>query len=364
MTLDGSDPTILNYDYRSNRFFSSDVISISHKDDAVRTNCVSSVDGRPLQCTVKISVLGVLSSDYTLTLTTNTTATTLQMGRVQQGSVYSGEDNSYRVRLSKELANSGTPYTLRFSMSLMSGHASLYVSCLTVTPGVHASMWSVSPLDSEGSILDIESLSAAEKGCHKTCSSGGHIDYYAVVHGDSSAVYSITASVLNDTALQLLTPGHEAIGSVSQNSFSYYFMRLPYDASATVLAAENDLVVSLTLLQGYADAYFSLSYATRPFFNSSSRSASSYIFSTYVDSATSYSMLMSKQQDIGHDLIQDICALSDGNCYLIVGVLGQRVPVTRFSLSLVYKDSTKLISNGVLLLQLFSESTQFYSLLS
>mmetsp|Transcript_10205 Transcript_10205/g.15317 ORF Transcript_10205/g.15317 Transcript_10205/m.15317 type:complete len:92 (+) Transcript_10205:974-1249(+) len=36
-----------------------------------------------------------------------------------------------------------------------------------------------------------------------------------------------------------------------------------------------------------------------------------------VNFVDSYLMRMSKQRDIGHDLIQDICAAAKDNCYLI-----------------------------------------------
>ena len=58
-----------------------------------------------------------------------------------------------------------------------------------------------------GSIVDIDSITAQEKGCHRTCMSGGHIEYFIALHctvQSTSAAYTISATVLNDTALQVL----------------------------------------------------------------------------------------------------------------------------------------------------------------
>lgn len=57
-----------------------------------------------------------------------------------------------------------------------------------------------------GSIVDIDSIAAQEKGCHRTCMSGGHIEYYIALHStvqSTSAAYTISATVLNDTNMQV-----------------------------------------------------------------------------------------------------------------------------------------------------------------
>ena len=330
--------------------FTSDEVFISHSDSEVVANCVSAADGRPKPCTVKIGVFGTLASDYSITLTTHSSATTLLLGQVGRGTVRAQSDNFYRVRLAKSLSAHALPYSLRFATSLSSGHASLYVSCLSTTPGPLNSMWSVSPIDSlSGSVIEIDSVSAQEKGCHRACMTGS-IDYYATVHGDSAAVYTITASLANDSSLQLLVPGHSSVGTVLQNNLNYYYLRLSTDqgSSGAVKQAEQDMTLTLSILQGYADVYVSLSFTNRPTFNFTTRTVDHYVLTTKSDSTSSFVMLMTKTIPLNHDRIQDLCRQeTTEDCYLVIGVLGTRVTSTRYTLEANFQDATKLLSNGV-----------------
>lgn len=57
-----------------------------------------------------------------------------------------------------------------------------------------------------GSTVDIDSVTAQEKGCHRTCMSGGHIEYYITLRSTvqgSAAAYTLSAAVVNDTAVQV-----------------------------------------------------------------------------------------------------------------------------------------------------------------
>jgi hypothetical protein len=353
ITLDGSTPTLTNYDYWLDHYLSDFHLTISHADEAVRSNCISSSDGSPKPCKMKVGVFGVIAAAYSISLASNLSATTLPLGRSQRSQVGANMDNVYRVQLSRDLSQRSIPYTLRFSISVSSGAAALYISCITPTPSSATAQWAASPIDAlHGSIVDVESVTAGEKGCHRHCSAGDSIEFYASVHGTSRAVYTISASIVNDTALQLLVPGHEVVGSVAQNSFVYYYLPLavtdPANPSSAVSAAENDLFIALNVLQGYADAFFSLTWSSRPIYNASTHSASSYLFSTSAgSSANSFSMLMTKEVEVGHDKAQDLCSSGESTCYLVVGVLGERVQTSRYSLQVTYKDATKLLSDGV-----------------
>ena len=121
-----------------------------------------------------------------------------------------------------------------------------------------------------GSTVDIDSVTAQEKGCHRTCMSGGHIEYYIALRSTvegAAAAYTISAAVVNDTSVQVFTthfirkqfisfksylftilsqilvPGHSSIGVVAQNTLSYYYVRLSTDSgsSAAVTQAEVNI---------------------------------------------------------------------------------------------------------------------------
>jgi hypothetical protein len=328
VTLDGTKPNILNYAYHSNNIFSSDLVNILHSDTEYQSHCINSSDVSRSYCLVRLAVIGLPIADYSITLTTSFSATVLQLGITQRGTVASGRDSMYRLLFSPVSIN---PFVLRFVVSPTSGHLSMYLSCFENNPNVRNAMWVKAPVELGGSVINIESLSLLDRGCFQSS------NIFCSIHGDTSAAYSIGVSVLNDTAMQVLVPELASVGEIGQHLFEYYYIKLP--SSSTLKF--RDIRFHLSALQGDVDIYISSSWATRPVYSSTSEMVSSYLFSsTHVGN---------EELVIDHDSLEDICT-GVSTCYLVVGVFGTHILIhgnSKFSLLVDYLDSTVTLSNGI-----------------
>ena len=233
-------------------------------------------------------------------------------------------DTFYRLIPNEEFFTS--PLTLRLSIIPFSGHISVYASCRSGVVTKDNSIWKISPVGSEGSVLDISSLSEADNGCPIS-----NPVIVLAVHGDSAATYSIKASILNDTIIDTIVPGQASIGSLTYNSFEYYYLSLSTQSY-------QDITISLSSLSGDTDLYISDSWISRPYLKENT--VKSYIYSS--------NNIGNDAINIKHEKIQYLCANKD-SCYFIIGVFGNgnSVEKSQFSVLVTYKDSTITLSNAI-----------------
>lgn len=271
---------------------------------------------------VIVGVYGFESSEYTLTLTSTSSAQLLQLGVVVTAAVAQAQTNYYRVLPGR--SSSLAPYALRFTVTPFNGHVQLFVSCNNMQPNATSHQWSITPAPGSGSTLEIPSIAAADKGCL-----ANDAQFYAAVYGDSAASYSIQSNIADDPTVPMLVPGLAQSGSVASGAFTYYFVRpgVSYD----------DIRLLATVLQGDVDLYVSASWDTRPQVGANG-AVQSYLLSSVKSG--------SEDMLLDHHWVQGVCA-QRGSCYLIVGVFGAGSASNTFSLQSSYKDSTLQLSSGV-----------------
>lgn len=318
---DGSIPTFLNSAYSSANWYSNDGIDILHTDAAYArcTTTSTATSGSGSNCNIIVGVYGSIVSEYTLTLTSSSAATMLQLDTVRTDTIPLHQSRYYRLLLSQ---GSLAPYTLRFLVTPFSGHVQLFVSCDTMLPNATNYQWSVTPDTGSGSFVDILSVAAADKGCARV-----NAQYYASVYADTAASYSIQASIVGNSTVPLLVPGFAHTAVVAQRSFDYYFVR-PGTSS-------DDLRLLATVIQGDVDIYVSYTYDTR------ARISNGAVVSYALSSAKSGS----EDMTIKHSSIQAACA-NRVDCYFIVAVLSTN-GASRYSIMALTPDSTIQLSSGV-----------------
>jgi hypothetical protein len=295
-------------------------VDILHDDPAYLSSCVAIAGAS--NCMVVVGVYGFYASEYTLSVTSSSSATLLQIGTVRTDAVTQFQNKYYRVLLSQ--GGSMAPYTLRLAVTPFSGHVQVYVSCSDMQPNSTSSQWTFTPTPGSGSFLDIPSLAAADKGCLRVGA-----QYYAAVRGETASSYTIAASLANDSSASLLTPGHAHSSALTARSFDYYFVR--------PASSFEDIRLLATVLQGDVDIYVSATWDKRPQVNAATGAVSSYLLSSAVSG--------SEDMTLNHDWIQSICAKRD-SCYIIIGafcVWGN----CRYSIQSSVKDATLQLSAGV-----------------
>lgn len=178
--IDGQMPSWSVHDYSSSNALSSDEIDISVSDQPYKTHCsnggvsnrrlssskimppsidaVSTIDRRNQRrkfnlqdvsnCKVLIGVYGTIGSEYSLTITSSSSATLLQLGVTQTGTVGEGLSKLYRTVITDQ-----STYTLRLTLTPQSGHVSMYVSCSSESPNATNYLWAISPALTSGSYI-------------------------------------------------------------------------------------------------------------------------------------------------------------------------------------------------------------------
>lgn len=269
-----------------------------------------------------VGVYGFEASEYTLALTSTSSAQLLQLGVVVTAVVSQAQTNYYRVLPSR--SSSLAPYALRFTVTPFNGHVQLFVSCDNMQPNATSHQWSLTPAPGSGSTLEILSITAADKGCL-----ANDAQFYAAVYGDTAASYSIQSNIADDPTVPMLVPGLAQSGSVANRVFSYFFVRpgVSYD----------DVRLLATVLQGDVDLYISATWSTRPQVGANG-AVQSYLLSSVKSG--------SEDMLLDHHWIQGVCAQRE-SCYLIVGVFGAGSASNTFSLQSSNKDSTLQLSSGV-----------------
>lgn len=318
--LDGSIPTTTKNQYGSSNWYTLDGIDILHSDTAYIASCESTSGSS--DCVVLIGVYGYMSSEYTITLTSSSSATLLQLGAVTTGTVTQAQSKYYRMMLSQ--SGSLSPYTLQLSVVPTSGHVRVFVACNNMQPNSTNYQWMLNPAAGSGATLDILSLAAADKGCLRIGA-----QYYATVYGDTAASFTITARLANDSSVPMLVPGLAHTGRVTMRAFDYFFVR--------PAASFEDIRLMATVFQGDVDLYVSLSWQTRPQVGSNG-AVQSYVLSSAKSG--------SEDMTLNHNWVQDSCAQRDV-CYIIVGVFGAGTSSNSYNLLTSTKDATLQLTAGV-----------------
>mmetsp|Transcript_3149 Transcript_3149/g.4876 ORF Transcript_3149/g.4876 Transcript_3149/m.4876 type:complete len:2519 (-) Transcript_3149:278-7834(-) len=320
ITLDGRVPSFTEYDYHSNAWMTSSVtIQLAHTDERYAP-CVDA------DCDIRIAVYGLVSSSYTLSITSSKSSTLLQMGVPVQAEVAELQVDYFKVLMSDTTA------TLKVSLNEYSGVAVMYLSCHHEFPNSTAFDWYLYPANrNSGNYIEVSRLESIDKSCPSTG------EFYASVKGLTSSTYSIMASITGNVTAQRLIPGTVVNDAVGFHEFDYFFYR-PQNANDK----SNNLEITLTALQGDVDVYVSPSWERRPFYSPST------------DEVMSFAL---RSAEIGNDNLlirrsdmRDMCGNHDPDCYIIIGVYGSYdgggVGST-YRLELTLQDTTRTLSSGV-----------------
>eukprot|EP00598_Pedospumella_elongata_P002386 CAMPEP_0184975878 /NCGR_PEP_ID=MMETSP1098-20130426/6959_1 /TAXON_ID=89044 /ORGANISM="Spumella elongata, Strain CCAP 955/1" /LENGTH=2755 /DNA_ID=CAMNT_0027498653 /DNA_START=79 /DNA_END=8346 /DNA_ORIENTATION=+ len=324
ITLDGTIPIFGHYAYISEDYFTNDGVDILHTDAAYapcRGATTPSGAAGPTNCVVIVGVYGFSASEYTVTLTSSSAATLLQLGSVRTDSVTMSQYKYFRTLVSQ--SNGLEPYTLRFAVTPTAGHVQLFVSCDNMQPNSTDYMWKLTP-DTNSIYLDVLSLSAVDKGCLRSGS-----QYYASVYGETASTFTITASVLGASNVPMLVPNQAHAAQVAFQHLDYYFVRPGADY--------NNVRLLATVTQGDVDIYVSMSWATRPTIDANTGEVKSYVLSSAKSG--------DEDMTIDHRWIQKACEKAD-NCYFIVAVVGAMTS-SSYSIMTSTPDATLQLTAGV-----------------
>lgn len=317
ITLDGSTPTSMSYDYSSTNWMSDDQVTIKHSDSPYQI-CLDA--GGATSCKFIIGIRGMsFSNEFTITLTSSVSTSLIQLGGTQRGVVAGGEYVFYKLALSQQ--GSTSPYTLQIRAVPTSGHISVYSSCQYPMPRSNTSSWSLSPADA-GRVLEISSLSIVDSGCLRSTP-----NLYFSVFGDSASSFSVSARIGDNSSVPLLVPSHPTSGSIDARHIDYYYLR-PGQSF-------QDIRLLLTVLQGDVDLYVSSSWDTRP------KLVNGQMTSFLLQSAT----IGGEDLLLNHNLVRSTCNLNS-NCYFIVAVYAPS-STSRYILSEQYQDTVVTLTNGV-----------------
>lgn len=267
------------------------------------------------------------TSEYALSLTSSIATSLIELGRTQSGVVATDEYVFYRLSLSEQGHNS--LYTLRITAAATSGHVAVFASCQHPMVKRNTSSWHLSPA-LMGSYLDITSFAVVEAGCLRSTPT----IYFSIYGWYSAAAYTVSAQIMNNASVSILTPNHAASGTISCGTIDYYYLR----PSTTF----EDVEVLVTLLFGDVDLYVSSSWDSRP--RLVNGRMQSYDFKSDV--------VGSDDIVISHQYIQQHCNEAPKDCYVIVAVYAVYGTVegnTQSSYTLIERthDSIITLTNGV-----------------
>ena len=309
--LDGGSPSWFNYDYYRSSFTLSTVDIQIMRTDSKFQPCL---DGN---CNIRIGVYGFSGSQYTLTLTTSTTATVLQLDEVKVFSVAASSYEYYKIPI-----NSNT-YVFRLRQTLLSGHVATFVSCSRRGfnyPSIGDHIWK---LVGGASLLEVPSAVAREKDCANATS------FSVAVYGISAATYSLLAS-MNEDSVPSVYVGLPVTGRVDNHVFDYYVFQLPDES--------QNIRVSVTVLDGDVDTYLSSSWVSRP----------QYVNGTVTSYFDSIAGAANDVLVIRQNRLRGLCASSGvASCYLILGVFGTGGAPSSYRMVVSTQDSSVLLSSGV-----------------
>lgn len=332
VTVDGSKPSFLRYDYSSIHWGTGDeTIRMFHTDTAYYP-CLNGATG----CQLRIGIYGVLSTDYSLTLTSSLAASTIRIGAAESGELAVNSNDYYRLPIDQ----SGT-FVLKFSVTVLSGHVNVFITCSgSGNSNQDSTDRSSMKLPSETNyfwrfnsdtqtVMEIPSIALADKGCSASATSPSTV--FVDVQGVTSASYSIIATYNNDESVPSLVAGIPLSGSVSLHGMDLYFLRPGLDYQDTKITA--------TVTQGDVDLYIGATWQQRPFFSTTDLRVESFVLSS--------SGVGGEVLSISHDKMQDMCA-DRSYCYLVVGVYGAYSgSASSYQIVSSHLDSTISLKDGI-----------------
>lgn len=334
ITLDGSMPSLVNYVYGSAKWSSTDDVTILHTDSAYQSACVSAntVD----DCVIIVGVYGSSAAEYTVTLTSSSSAKLLQLDVVTIDTVSFQQNNYYRVLLDEDYGSKEVPSTLRYSFTLYSGLIDIFISCESMQPNITNSQWSLLSEDRVGQsgsemYLDVFSATAIDKGCHVlTSGNRKYMYFYTSIQGTTAARYSIVASILEDPIVPLLIPGIASpIKQILPQSIDYYFIRPG--------STYDDMHILITTISGHVDLYVSSTWDTRPILVQGK--VQSYLLTS--------ELVGNEDIIINSNWIEKHCMKRSVDCYYIIAIANSFESSARYSIQASLVDSAILLSAGV-----------------
>jgi hypothetical protein len=310
VTLDGSTPSRENFQYISNAWGDvDDVIEMSPQDPQYVT-CLDD------ECVVTIAVYGFELTDYSLSLSSNMTATRLRLAMPQIGSVRYNSYDYYDFPTGTLTNVDG----LRLYVNQFSGRLKVYLACSYKYPTNSRFEKTFNP-SATGS-FDIIASTFSNCNNDATVSVG--------VYAEIASTYSISIVETHQgqsdaTNSLLLLPGIGVSGSVGYEHFDYYYLKV-----GNIM---GDIEIRASAQSGDVDLYVSESWEHKPVWvNDAVRN---YGFKS--------SAIGSEDLIIDHSDIVSICT-NLASCYLIVGVLGAQNSRANSEYSLVYTTGTTIVT--------------------
>lgn len=330
ITTDGSIPSWLNYQYSSTNFISvSDSISIAH-DDVDLQFCYA-IHSNDFGCLLTIGIFGLADSDYTLSITTSSTAQLIMQNVPVTGTL---NLESYKLYKTPILAGINfTHVTFQLHFEIYSGDITSYLSCSTDEPSMTNHEWTFSPVGYADDFFlpsfAFDDENPTKQGCKDTQT------IYIAIYGNTAASYLLLATENNTMSYPSLLSGHTMYHSVNYHNFYWYYIRPG--------KSYEDIIISVTCQTGDIAVYLSSDYEHRAKYSNIDGTVSSYLTSAW--SSSSYTTLT-----YDHDKIQTACQ-GRASCYLLVGVFGMYSSIygssSTFSITYQLKDSTMTLLNGV-----------------
>lgn len=328
VTLDGSEPSWFAFDYRSNNIGSDDIVSISHRDPSY-----APCRGTGTSCSIRMAVYGSITSAYTITITSSSSAQLISHGNPVSSTVtmdelyylktFFGGSGSYNTSTSIS-----APGSLRLSLTVYSGEVALYMSCGGAGDHLTPSTYTWSYGGGSGGVFLLPSIVAQDAGCSAWSM------LYICVYGVTDASFSLLVQVQDPgtaTVSHLSSGVTLSVPDLQTGAFNYYYV--------TPGASYQDITISVNILLGNIAVYISKDWEHRAV---PSLSPGSYLYSLF-PSSSSGSIL------INHDKILDMC-IDRTSCYFLVAVFGSAASITTttsYTVSANYRDSTVVLANGV-----------------
>jgi len=343
ITFDGTVPSLTNYALASPLFSSNSfTIDIKHTEEYYEP-CNSG------ECNIRIAVIGVLASSYSITITSSMSNTMLQMDVPVTAAVGQHQYDYFKTTVPSHNSN------LRLTLTEYSGYAMMYVSCKHSYPNgsrVGIDEWEFYPYETEH--FDITALEATEKNCPRSGT------FYVSVYGDSSCSYSLMASLITNTSIPRLYAGISMTKSVKFHEFNYYYYSPPTDFS-------QNLNILVTANRGDVDVFVSASWADRPYYSELTGAPVSFAMRSAITGSGNIA--------IKHTELEELCiqnAAKDRSahrfnaedCYIIVGVFGaydSDDSESSYRIEVSTQDSTTTLRSGVAIRSnLYQQTIDYY----
>jgi hypothetical protein len=343
ITFNGSEPSLTNYAL-SSPLFSTNTLKISIKHTEAYYESCNTGD-----CDIRIAVFGVLSSTYTISITSSQSNTMLQMDVPVHADVAQHQFDYFKTTLPSPSSN------LRLTLTEFSGYAMMYVSCHYPYPNgtrVGFGEWEFYPFETDH--FDITALEATEKNCPDSGS------FFVSVYGDSSCSYSLMASVITNTSVPQLYAGIAMSKTVKYHDFDYFYYSPPVDFA-------QNLNILVTALRGDVDVFVSASWADRPYYSELSGTPVSYAMRSAASGSGNIAIRHTDLEELciqNAEKDQSADRLNAEHCYIIVGVFGAYHSLnsdSSYRIELSTEDSTTTLSSGVAIRSnLFQRTIDYY----